>query len=212
MALAKDGWPELITFDGDLTLYEDGKCLTAGDVVISRIVRILSRNIAVAVVTAAGYTEASRYYSRLSGLLEAIKDATLAGDVQGGKFIIMGGESQYLFLFDLGEKYLLRMIPRSQWKLDVMKNWTKMDIKDLLDAAQEALSECIENLGLPAIIVRKSRAVGIVPKPELGARLTREQLEETVLVTQQRIEMMDPAVPFSAFNGYVSTQKARSIY
>ena len=202
MALASAGGPQLVTFDGDLTLYEDGESLALGDAVVSRILRLLSQGIAIAIVTAAGYTEGARYHARLLGLLEAMKDAVNSNGISNPKFAVMGGESQYLFLFDIHEKSLLRMIPRSAWKLDIMSTWTEKDIKALLDAAQEALGECIENLGLAAQIIRKERAVGIVPNAEPGVpKFTREQLEETVLVTQQRIEMMDPKVPFSAFNG-----------
>ena len=117
----------------------------------------------------------------------------------------MGGESQYLFAFNMEEPHLLEMVPRSIWKLEVMKTWTEKEIGALLDAAEEALRECITNLELPAQILRKERAVGIVQSSDAGARrFTREQLEETVLVTQQRIEMMNSKIPFSAFNGFVS--------
>lgn len=158
----------------------------------------------VAIVTAAGYTDAQRYYERLLGLLEALKEGICSGSIVQPQFAVMGGESQYLFVFDIEEPHLLRMVPRSIWKLDIMKTWTEKEIEALLDAAEEALNECISNLDLSAQVLRKERAVGIIPSSEPGApRLTREQLEETVLVTQQRIEMMNPKIPFSAFNGSV---------
>ena len=189
----------------DLTLYDDGKSLAVGDAVISRIFRLLSKNMSVAIVTAAGYTDASRYYERLYGLLEALREAVNSGSMAQPQFAVMGGESQYLFVFDANEKHLLRMVPRSVWKLEIMKTWTEKDINSLLDAAEEALSECVTNLDLAAQVLRKERAVGIIPSQEPGSpRLTREQLEETVLVTQQRIEMTNPKIPFSAFNGSVN--------
>jgi IMP and pyridine-specific 5'-nucleotidase len=203
MALARNGGPQLVTFDGDLTLYDDGKSLAVGDAVISRIMALLSKGARVAIVTAAGYTDGQKYYERLLGLLEYMREAVNSGKLSDPQFAVMGGESQYLFVFDINEKSLLRMVPRSVWKLEIMKTWTEKDIKALLDAAQEALGECIENLALSAEIIRKERAVGIIPKCGLGTpKLTREQLEETVLITQQRIEMMQPKIPFSAFNGY----------
>ena len=187
-----------------MTLYDDGKSLAVGDAVISRILKLLSQDVNVAIVTAAGYTDASRYYERLLGLLEALKEAVSSGSMKSPQFAVMGGESQYLFIFDMNETHLLRMVPRSVWKLDIMKTWTEKDIKSLLDAAEEALHECITNLDLSADVLRKERAVGIVPSSQPGAsKLTREQLEETVLVTQQRIEMTNPSIPFSAFNGFV---------
>ncbi len=74
----------------------------------------------------------------------------------------------------------------------------------LLDAAEAALAGCIDRLALPALLLRKERAVGIVPKPA-GTRIPRESLEEMVLVVQRAIEL-SPAgragrVPFCAFNG-----------
>ncbi|KAI4154680.1 MAG: hypothetical protein LQ340_001524 [Diploschistes diacapsis] len=202
MGLVATGGPQLVTFDGDLTLYDDGKSLATGDVVIQRILRLLMNKTCVAIVTAAGYTDAQRYYERLLGLLEALKEGICSGSIVQPQFAVMGGESQYLFVFDIEEPHLLRMVPRSIWKLDIMKTWTEKEIEALLDAAEEALNECISNLDLSAQVLRKERAVGIIPSSEPGApRLTREQLEETVLVTQQRIEMMNPKIPFSAFNG-----------
>ena len=175
-----------------------------GDAVIGRILKLLSNDISVAIVTAAGYTDALRYYERLLGLLEALKEAVNSGSMKQPRFAVMGGESQYLFVFDINETHLLRMVPRSVWKLDIMKTWTEKDIESLLDAAEEALHECITTLDLSAQVLRKERAVGIIPSSQPGIpRLTREQLEETVLVTQQRIEMTNPKIPFSAFNGFV---------
>ena len=86
--------------------------------------------------------------------------------------------------------------------LDQMKSWSEKDIQSLLDVAEEALRECVHTLGLSAIVLRKERAVGIIPDSQAGAdRFSREQLEETVLVTQQKVEMVAPQVPFCAFNG-----------
>ena len=55
---------------------------------------------------------------------------------------------------------------------------------------------------LDANILRKSRAVGIVHSVA-GAKFPREQLEETVLVTQKILEMSEigSKLPFCAFNG-----------
>ena len=89
-----------------------------------------------------------------------------------------------------------------------MSAWTDAAIQNLLDVAEFALCGCIATMNLPAQLVRKDRAVGIVPLPAASAasvppRFTREQLEETVLVTQQVLETssVGQTLPFCAFNG-----------
>lgn len=89
-----------------------------------------------------------------------------------------------------------------------MSAWTDSAIDNLLNLAQSALRGCITTMDLPAQLVRKERAVGIIPLPAASAesvapRFTREQLEETVLVTQQVLEtsIVGQTVPFCAFNG-----------
>lgn len=83
-----------------------------------------------------------------------------------------------------------------------MRTWNEATIQALLDKAEAALRECVANLQLSATILRKERAVGIIPSIP-GQRFPREQLEETVLVTQKILEMSDVGkmLPFCAFNG-----------
>lgn len=83
-----------------------------------------------------------------------------------------------------------------------MSTWTQPSITALLDLAEFSLRECVTNLDLPATILRKERAVGIVPR-EPGYKFARESLEETVLVVQKKLEMSDVgrSLPFCAFNG-----------
>lgn len=204
LGLVRDGPLELVTFDGDVTLYDDGLSLVPDNPVIPRILRLLSKGLKVGIVTAAGYDEASRYCERLYGLLEAINAALNSHELTDPKLVILGGESNYLFTFDATEEYLLRYIPRDQWMLDDMLRWTEKDIAALLDVAEGALRECIHNMDLSAEILRKERAVGIIFRAGPGAeKFTGEQLEETVLVVQQIVEM-SPAgkrLPFCAFNG-----------
>jgi len=187
-----------------VTLYEDGLSLIPENPVIPRVLRLLLEGSNVGIVTAAGYTEASRYYERLYGLLEAMKTAVDSHQLTDPKLVVLGGESNYLFTFDAAEEHLLRYIPRDQWMLDDMLRWTDKDIAALLDVAEGALRECIYNMDLAAEILRKERAVGIIPRAGPGGeKFTREQLEETVLVVQQIVEM-SPAgkrLPFCAFNG-----------
>ena len=205
MSLVQGGPLELVTFDGDVTLYDDGLSLVPKNPVIPRILNLLSRGTKVGIVTAAGYTEASRYYDRLYGLLDRVKEAVTMNELVSPSLIILGGESNYLFRFDASSEYYLKYVQRRDWMLPEMAKWTEEDIKTLLDSAEKALSECILNMSLSAQILRKERAVGIVPVPT-GHKFTREQLEETVLVTQQQVEMSPAAknLPFCAFNGALS--------
>lgn len=50
----------------------------------------MSHNTKIGIVTAAGYTEAERYYQRLHGLLEAVKASTLLTSTQKKNLMIMG--------------------------------------------------------------------------------------------------------------------------
>jgi IMP and pyridine-specific 5'-nucleotidase len=83
-----------------------------------------------------------------------------------------------------------------------MSTWTQPTITALLDLAESSLRECVTNLALPATILRKERAVGIIPSVP-GYKFARESLEETVLVVQKKLEMSEVGkkLPFCAFNG-----------
>jgi IMP and pyridine-specific 5'-nucleotidase len=83
-----------------------------------------------------------------------------------------------------------------------MSTWTQPTITNLLDLAESSLRECVTNLSLEATILRKERAVGIIPSVP-GYHFPRESLEETVLVVQKKLEMSDVGniLPFCAFNG-----------
>ncbi|KKZ68822.1 IMP-specific 5'-nucleotidase 1 [[Emmonsia] crescens] len=201
LGLIRDGNVELVTFDGDVTLYDDGASLTVDNPVISRIIRLLHQGKRIGIVTAAGYTEAPRYYERLHGLLDNVNNTLDLTEDQKNSLIVMGGESNFLFKFDSSSPDLLSPVERSEWLLDEMKLWKEEDITELLDIAETALRDCMTNLNLPATIVRKPRAVGISPLD--GKRMQREQLEETVLVAQQTVELSSVGhrLPFCAFNG-----------
>lgn len=201
ISLIRRGSLRLVTFDGDLTLYDDGESLTDDNPVIPRILLLLQKGVCVGIVTAAGYTEAQRYYERLHGLLDAVSKSPALTYPQKRNLVVLGGESNYLFQFHPGFPALLHLIPREHWLLPEMQGWLESDIEKLLNLAEEALRECIKNMRLPAQILRKERAVGIIPVE--GNRFAREQLEETVLVTQKILEMsaVGQRLPFCAFNG-----------
>ncbi|KAF7511491.1 hypothetical protein GJ744_004079 [Endocarpon pusillum] len=195
---------QLLTFDGDVTLYDDGASLLPTNPVIPRLIHFLSRDMRIGIVTAAGYTDASRYHARLHGLLDAIQTSPLLTTRQRHNLIIMGGESNFLFVFDETSPSLLRYIHRRDWILPVMHAWNEEAIQSLLSIAEAAFRSCIRTLNLPASILRKERAVGIYPTRS-DHRFAREQLEETVLVVQQLLDLSPEArgagIPFCAFNG-----------
>ncbi|KFY78264.1 hypothetical protein V501_10482 [Pseudogymnoascus sp. VKM F-4519 (FW-2642)] len=202
MGVAAAGALDLATFDGDVTLYDDGKSLEPDNPVITRIIDLMSRNTKIGIVTAAGYTEAERYFERLYGLLEAIRDSKVLTIEQKHNLVVMGGESNFLFEYSISSPHLLEWVPRRSWILDDMLTWSEPVIQALLDKAEAALNECITNLSLSALVIRKERAVGIVPTIQ-GAKFPRESLEETVLVVQKILEMspVSKTLPFCAFNG-----------
>ena len=201
LGLVRSSSVQLVTFDGDVTLYDDGACLTADNPVIPRILRLLQQGRKVGIVTAAGYEDAPKYYERLWGLLDAVyKSTTLTAEQKQG-VIVMGGESNFLFRFDETSESRLVYVPRNEWLLDEMRAWREDDIKELLDLAESALRACATNLNLPAAVLRKDRAVGVYPVN--GVRINREQLEETVLVVQNTVQRsaVGSRLPFCAFNG-----------
>lgn len=201
LGLVRSSDVELVTFDGDVTLYDDGACLMPDNSVIPRILRLLQQDRKIGIVTAAGYTDAPKYYERLQGLLDAIHTSPVLTTDQKQGLIVMGGESNFLFRFDPASEARLSYVPRDEWLLDEMQAWSEGDITELLDLAESALRACAANLNLPAAVLRKDRAVGVYPVN--GVRINREQLEETVLVVQNTVQRsaVGSRLPFCAFNG-----------
>ncbi|TKA48303.1 hypothetical protein B0A49_11452 [Cryomyces minteri] len=187
MSLVKDGPLELVTFDGDVTLYDDGESLTAENPVIPFIIRLMLSGTKIGIVTAAGYTDAARYYGRLHGLLDAIHASDMPRRYKKN-LVVIGGESSYLFKSTGIQPDMLCYVPRQAWQLEEMRAWRDEDVVELLDVAERALRDCISNMRLRAEILRKERAVGLIPKTA-GYKFAREELEETVLVTQKILEM-----------------------
>lgn len=193
---------QLATFDGDVTLYDDGQSLEPSSPLVPRLLDLLRSNVRVGIVTAAGYTTADRYYARLHGLLDAMAASPTLSPQQKSNLLVMGGEANYLFAFDESAgPHLLRAVPLHEWLTPEMAAWSGADIAALLDDAEAALRECVKSMNLPAVLMRKDRAVGIIPDPP-GARIPRESLEETVLVTQKILELSSAGrakrVPFCA--------------
>lgn len=182
MSLVRGSKLELVTFDGDVTLYDDGKSLSPDNPVIQRILDLMRKGTRIGIVTAAGYTEPERYYERLYGLLDAVAESEIAQQAEH-QLVVMGGEANFLFTYTSQSPCKLVSVPNADWQLPEMQTWTEENVKDLLDVAEAALKDCIQTMQLPVSVLRKERAVGIYPSK--GTRLAREQLEETVLVTQR---------------------------
>jgi len=204
---------DLLTFDGDVTLYEDGASLLSPEAnpVILRLLHFLSRDVRIGIVTAAGYVQPQHYFNRLSGLLLAVHSSTELTPTQKCNLIIMGGESNFLLVFDDKAEHYLRYVHRREWILEGMKTWSEPAIQSLLDVGEAAFHACIRTLHLEAKVLRKERAVGIYAADQ-SKKLTREQLEETVLVVQQVVESslstassgaapLHADIPFTVFNG-----------
>ncbi|TLD07760.1 hypothetical protein PgNI_10415 [Pyricularia grisea] len=204
MAVTTYGTLQLATFDGDVTLYDDGKSLEPESPVIPRMMDLLHKNVKIGIVTAAGYTTADRYYARLHGLLDTMASSSTLTDQQKQNLVVMGGEANYLFQFDSSAPHLLSAVPRERWLTPEMASWNEGDINNMLDVAESALNDCVKNLNLPATVMRKDRAVGIIQR-DPDVRIARESLEETVLVVQKILELSTAGragrVPFCAFNG-----------
>lgn len=206
---------KLVTFDGDVTLYEDGGSLDYTNPVISYILKLLESDIRVGIVTAAGYDEATQYEQRLEGLIVAIHDSSSLSLEQKHNLTVMGGESNYLFRYHENEEneFGLQAVDQDKWLLPHMKAWEQDDVNQTLDFAEKMLNSLKERLHLPkeAPVIRKKRAVGIVSgerydpvtQRQIRVKLEREQLEEVVLTLQTTLETFPPArrIQFSCFDG-----------
>lgn len=176
---------KLITFDGDVTLYEDGKSLTEKDPVVQRLIELLSLDIFVGVVTAAGYPGESgvpRYYERLKGLIDAINNNNELLPHQKENLLVMGGESNYLFRFNADKKNF-EFIDGDEWYLPLMSNWDKSRISDIMNTIEKHLNHLRKKFSLDddtkTTIIRKERSIGIIPLD--GFKIEREHLEEMVI-------------------------------
>jgi len=182
---------QLVTFDADGTLYEDGHHFEQNNKMIHLITNLLQHNTNVAIVTAAGYPgEPERFEQRLAGLLQAFKDTNLPPELCD-RFYVMGGECNYLLR--LTPSYRLEFV-EEQWRLPSMLLWDERTVEKLLDDAQALLLATAVRLRLPVKVIRKERAVGIVPQ---GITIY-EVLEELTLTVQAQLQS---DIPFCAFNG-----------
>ncbi|KAF6011459.1 hypothetical protein HII13_002468 [Brettanomyces bruxellensis] len=191
---------KLITFDGDITLYEDGENIESTSPIITELVKLLSKGIYIGIVTAAGYKAEEKYEERFYGLIEALKESASLEKPQCENLLIVGGEANYVMRYN-NEKGGLVKVPSEEWMLDEMKEWKEEDIKESLDFAAKKFGTLIKKLRLHATVMKKERSVGIVPME--GHKLIREQLEEVVLRIDRDLRRFQPAqrLKWCAFNG-----------
>ncbi|KAG2425106.1 hypothetical protein HXX76_014015 [Chlamydomonas incerta] len=184
---------KLITFDADGTLYADGAHMEQDNQMIAHIINLMRSNVQVAIVTAAGYPgEPDKFEKRVMGLLEAFRKLKLSPEVTS-RFHIMGGECNYLLRVRPDDKRL-EFVPDNEWKTATMQSWREDDIVALLDEGEAMLQEGAKRLNLAVNVIRKNRAVGIVPtQPTIY-----EVLEDIALTIQTQLVAK---VPFCAFNG-----------
>ncbi|KAI7845135.1 hypothetical protein COHA_001180 [Chlorella ohadii] len=184
---------KLITFDADGTLYADGAHIEHDNEMIRHIIALMRSNIHVAIVTAAGYPGApERFEQRVEGLLAAFRQLNLPQHITD-RFHIMGGECNYL-LRVAGPDKRLQFVPDAEWKSQFMQSWTEAQCQRLLDDAERLLLEGAHRLRLPVQVLRKERAVGVVP----AAATIYEVLEELAITVQNQLQA---ELPFCAFNG-----------
>ncbi|GAX19887.1 hypothetical protein FisN_1Lh646 [Fistulifera solaris] len=205
--------PQLISFDGDQTLYSDGANFESNPKLAHQLYTLLRHGVAVAIVTAAGYEyNVEKYEYRISGLLRYFENKQLTPE-ECSRFYLFGGECNYLLR--LGPDYRLVPVPEqgpngwltaTQSLKDSPANWSEQDISNLLDSAFATVEYTISELNLKARAIRKKRSVGLVPlEPGKQTEISRESLDETVLRSHEALRKMrngeGPGLPYCAFNG-----------
>lgn len=210
---------QLITFDGDETLYPDRQCFR-NEQTAKYLTLLLRRGIYVAVVTAAGYGyQSEKYEERLVGLLDYWRKNKEPVE-RMSRFFLFGGESNYLLTCN--SDYHLEGVPEGVWRAhqsEYMKGFFRektvmqnaSQIQSLLDIAQDTFETAIQELHLRCQIIRKERAVGIVPGGNEGLKrfpigsgqkgLRPELLEEVCLRVRHAIKAANFDLPYCAFNG-----------
>jgi IMP and pyridine-specific 5'-nucleotidase len=190
------GGLRFVSFDGDCTLYSDGKNFDDA-ALAAQILRLLERGVCVALVTAAGYGyDARKYEKRIEGLLRVFDDRAAPADVLR-RFYVCGGECNYLLQLDRDEAGHAALRSREGvWDV----TFDEAKAAALLDVAEASLRGSVDDLGMAkAIVIRKKRAVGLYFHDRALAR--REQLDECVLRAQDALRDHHGSVPFCAFNG-----------
>ena len=187
---------KLVSFDGDCTLYSDGKDFS--DPKLARyITLLLKRGVHVALVTAAGYAyDAARYAKRLSGLFAFIEEQQLAPEA-AARFWVLGGECNFLMALEAytedteeeeagagaeGAAAAAAVpapvpAPAAPYKYRLASReslWTPIWSPDetqcqrMLDIAEASLRATCDELQLRGTVLRKARACGLIPGGKAG--------------------------------------------
>ncbi|KAL8269489.1 hypothetical protein Esti_006585 [Eimeria stiedai] len=200
----------LLTLDGDETLYPDGENFTHAEMGRD-ICKLLNKGVAVAVVTGAGYGyESAKYAERLGTLFDVFHQQQLSPKA-AGRFFVMGGESNYLLR--LSPSLQLEPVPEELWR-HFRPPVSAAAYERLLNVAERSLVCLSHELGLDCYLIRKQRAVGLVPKDDATNRVQfgcvdnkgmhKETLEEGVMRVRRDIRKSfesDSSVPYSVFTG-----------
>ena len=174
---------QLVSFDGDDTLYNNRSFLRPESPIVASLLELLDRGLDVALVTAVGYDDPVPYEERLAGLLSAMVRRGLRPEARE-RLYVMGGECNYAFRCNKDAD--LEPLPRDLWQTPEMAAWESDDILDLLDAAEDTLRDAARRFNLPMRFVRKERAVGAlyVGDPD---RTTNLYLDELSLEVRHRL-------------------------
>lgn len=189
--MGKNSNLQLVTFDGDVTLYEDGKLLEPDLPLVGCLLTLLSHDIHVAVVTAAGYPGrhgAMEYEKRLKGLIQKLRESTSLTAQQKSNFLVMGGESNYLFRFDSWTGSL-KFVESSEWYLSLTRGWAAERLGHIMEESYKHMKHLQTKFRLDdpnkTTIIRKERSLGIIPVN--GYLIQREILEEIVLSLSMKL-------------------------
>jgi len=77
---------------------------------------------------------------------------------------------------------------------------TAEQIKPVLDLAEKSIIQCMSDFAIKGRVIRKERAVGIIPLVP-GDKLRREALDETACAVAATLNDAGVDIPFCAFNG-----------
>lgn len=195
LATARAG-PRLVTFDGDGTLYPANQGLDCelqpggqADVqaeggareLVSLLLALLERGVAVALLTGVGDPRPEPYEARLAGPLKCLRGRALP---PGAALYAVGGQCNYCFRYSSARERL-EPLPREAWEPEVMKGWSRACVEEALDAAQAALEQGAARLGIAGhtSTIRKERAVGVLYRGKIH-RSTTFLLDELALLAR----------------------------
>ena len=135
------------------------------------------------------------------------------------RFFVVGGECNYLFTCErvdatqaaADSRCAVRLVEAAAGWCAEHTEWAESEVTRALDVAEASLRATASALNLRCRVIRKDRAVGIIPggneaKARVpdgsgSRRVRRELLDETALRLQAAIAESAPAVPTCCFNG-----------